>query len=135
MRRATFVLLAAVAAVGCGDDGGVKKYTVSGTVKYKGAPLAGGAVDFIPEAGDTSGTVSTEIRDGKYEFGSGNGVPAGKYKVSITAGFAGPPPNPSGDEKGRSPVISLPDRYNAQTVLRAEVTADGKNVFNFDDLK
>lgn len=138
MRRviATATAVGLIVLAGCGGDGGPKKHTVGGTVHYKGQPLAGGSIDFIPEDGDASKQVGTSIKDGKYEFKGANGVQAGKYKVSISGGFSGEAPNPSGEGTGgRSPVVELPERYNAKTTLRAEVTADGKNQFDFTDLK
>ncbi|MGL4550738.1 MAG: hypothetical protein ACRC33_06085 [Gemmataceae bacterium] len=63
------------------------------------------------------------------------GIPAGKYKVSITA------PDPAGPavkvepvpgESGPTPKEWLPATYNASTTLTAEVKAGAKNVFDFD---
>lgn len=138
MRRviATATAVGLFLLAGCGGDGGPKKYTVSGAVQYKGQPLAGGSIDFIPEDGDMAKQAGTSIKDGKYEFSGANGLQPGKYKVSISGGFSGEAPNPSGEEKGgRPPVVDIPERYNAKTTLRAEVTADGKNQFDFTDLK
>lgn len=135
MRCTSCILVVGLLGVGCGGGSGPQKYRVTGTVQYKGTPLAGGSIDFIPEEGDRTGTVSTEVKAGKFEFPKANGVPAGKYKVSITAGFSGPPPNPSGEDKGGPRIVELPERYNSRTTLRAEVTPTGANVFSFDDLK
>jgi hypothetical protein len=134
MQRFAFMslLLAATTFAGCSNSTGPTRYTVTGKVSYQGAPFAAGQIDFIPEVGDAAGAVTGEVKDGAYTFSGANGVPAGKYKVSINGSFIGEPPNPSADTGGPSAVIQLPDKYNATTELRAEVTAGGPNEFNFD---
>ena len=71
---------------GCSDDGGVgKRYRVSGTVTYKGAPLEKGVVNFIPEdrAGRGDGG---QIDHGSYTLTTlhpKDGALPGKYKVTV----------------------------------------------------
>lgn len=125
-------LVALVLLSACGDTG-PKRYRVSGTVTYKSQPLKAGLINFLPEGGEATAGGSS-ISDGKYEIAAARGLIAGKYKVSISA--------PSGGgavKEGEMPGVSgketretLPARYNASTELTAEVTAGGKNEFNFD---
>jgi hypothetical protein len=77
--------------VGCGTDDGLgKRFPVSGTVTYNGAPLAKGKISFVPE--DTAkaagvGATAT-IENGEYKLSTGggeDGARAGKYKVTVTA--------------------------------------------------
>ena len=65
---------------GCGGSG----TSVTGTVKYSdGTPVPAGMVMFTGEKYSATGEIKA---DGTYEMGSlrpGDGVPAGKYQVSI----------------------------------------------------
>jgi len=79
-----------LAVVGCGDDTGLgKRYPVTGTVTYKGEPVAKGQINFAPakpEAGlrEANGF----IEDGKYSMTTatpGDGVLPGEYNVTVFA--------------------------------------------------
>ena len=124
-----FVVLIAAFAPGCSDG----RPGVSGTVKYKGAPLAHGTISFIPE-GTSSPAGGATIVNGAYEVhAAAGGLPPGKYKVSISMpdtkaaqaeaapGMSGPPPKEL-----------LPAKYNANTELTAEVKAGVKNAIDYD---
>lgn len=65
--------------------GDVTLAQAGGLVKFKGAPLAGATVTFIPEKGPLA-TGTTDL-EGKFKLTSGGmaGVAVGKCKVSITA--------------------------------------------------
>lgn len=89
MRR--FVLLClplfslSVLAAGCGSEG-----TVSGKVYYKGQPVTGGIVHFVPErkGGNFSSVIGT---DGSYSVSK---LPRGQAKISVsgvTGGTKGVP--------------------------------------------
>src|SRR5262249_1430926 len=54
-------------AAGCADDGIPPRYPVSGTVTYKGQPLASGSINFIPESESGRGATGTII-DGRYSL-------------------------------------------------------------------
>jgi hypothetical protein len=75
-------------ALGCsGDDGLGSRYSVSGTVTYKGAPVAKGTIGFVPENPSMRGATG-EISNGSYSLTTqtaGDGALPGKYKVSIAA--------------------------------------------------
>src|SRR6516165_1659415 len=83
---ALFVGLTLVA--GCSDDGfGRKRYSVHGTVTYKGENLAKGQIAFVPEA-QGGQAASGQIEDGYYSLSTltpGDGALPGKYKVTVAA--------------------------------------------------
>ena len=120
----------------CGCDAGPKRYGVSGEVRYKGKPLDHGGIIFLPEsptAGADSG--GDNIKNGKYAIPAKKGLLPGRYKVLITsvdpnAKETDPdaPPGPAGP----LPKDRVAAKYNDQTILTAEVTADGPNKFDFD---
>jgi hypothetical protein len=70
--------------LGCGDDLG-KRYSVSGTVKYKGEPVKRGIISFIPEDKEGRGATG-QIQDGHYSLTTqtpGDGAFPGKYVVTV----------------------------------------------------
>ncbi|MFO0953131.1 MAG: hypothetical protein U0835_18650 [Isosphaeraceae bacterium] len=85
---ATAALILSV--VGCGDSSGLgKRYPVSGSVTYKGQPVAKGNISFYSTgAGAESRSAFGEIKDGKYSISTqdeGDGAFPGDYLVSITS--------------------------------------------------
>jgi major membrane immunogen (membrane-anchored lipoprotein) len=83
---------AAVAVLGCSDDesGLGRRYTVSGKVTYKGAPVPHGTVNFLPsKPPPPAGRAATgEIKDGNYSLstaGNNDGALPGDYNVAIVA--------------------------------------------------
>lgn len=129
-----FALLLGALLAGCGPSA-PKRYPVSGTVKYKGAPLPNGSIMFLEE-GTGALVTGTTITDGKYAIPEAGGLLAGKYKVSVSY------PDPKGaapaPKEGEAPGASrevketLPAKYNRDTELRAEIKADGANELPFD---
>jgi hypothetical protein len=91
MRTLAGLILACVSAVGCGGGDRLDVYPVSGTVKYKGAPIEGAKVVFFgqePHLQAAGIPIPEGVTDssGKYQLKSyepGDGAPAGKYGVSI----------------------------------------------------
>src|SRR5262245_15537371 len=73
--------------VGCGDDTGLdKRYPVSGTVKYKGQPVAKGQISFIAVDKVKQRDANGFIQDGHYSLTtatSGDGALPGEYMVTI----------------------------------------------------
>lgn len=120
---ACFAACLLFAASGC--EGGAALSSVSGTVTLDGAPLPEGDIIFTP-ADVKFGPEAGKIKDGKYELKSR----PGKMKVQITASKIMP-----GAAKGAMgedvATQYIPPRYNDQTILSAEVTADGPNKFDF----
>jgi hypothetical protein len=77
---------------GCGaDDSGLgKRYAVTGTVKYKGAPVEHGSITFEPAGGTAEGRHATgTIENGSYKLTTtgegGDGALPGNYKVIVIA--------------------------------------------------
>ena len=94
---------------GCGGDSGASSVTLApagGVVMFKGRPLAGASVSFVPEKGPiASGTTDLE---GKFKLStggqSGAAVGNGKFTVSSYEGGAAPTTNggmPTNEEEGK----------------------------------
>src|SRR5579885_3794759 len=89
---ASAVLLALAAASGCGDR--PKLVTVTGKVVHKGEPLTAGSIIFHPDAGNSyqKDKPSSLLQlDGSFTmktFPFGDGVPPGKYKVTLAPELA-----------------------------------------------
>jgi hypothetical protein len=71
--------------VGCSDDGLAKRYAVSGTVKYKGEPVAKARISFVPK--DAAGRgASGDVENGSFSLSTlspGDGALPGEYKVTV----------------------------------------------------
>ena len=155
-----FVALLAVSGfltvLGCSDDGLGARNPVSGTVTYKGEPLAKGTITFMTEAGGGRGAMG-EIKDGKYTMTTqtpGDGAFAGTYGVTIVdlvidAAAATKETNDrAAKEKKDAPVMpdqaamgkalanaknTVPPKYQTPQTsgLKAEVKS-GSNTLNYD---
>ncbi len=137
--------VAASLVVGCGGPTtGEKTYKVTGTVTYKGKPVNGAALAFVPEKGRPAAGKTDAL--GKFTlatFKPGDGAVAGTHKVTIAPAPASddePPPMPGmpgyeqwqkEQEKKQS---ALPAKYAdpSQSKLNAKVEPGGKNEFSFD---
>jgi hypothetical protein len=114
---------------GCG--GGEPFQPMSGRVLVDDQPLAKGVITFFPNGAGT--TVGGQIIDGGFNLERESGATPGNYRVEIVA-F-----RPSGkkefdiDEQAEVDVEVqyLPKKYNSQSELTADVTADGANEFEF----
>jgi hypothetical protein len=85
--RALILLASSIALVGCSDDGLAKRYPVSGTVTYKGQPLAKGEITLMPTDPAGRGGVGV-ITDGAYQITTqtpNDGAFPGDYNVLVTA--------------------------------------------------
>jgi hypothetical protein len=117
--------LAAVAAAvlllqGCG---GVRLYKVTGTVSWKGQPVADGQINFLP-ADPKVHPASAKIVNGQYEAR----VPAGTMKVEIYAD------QDMGYDKTMHQNVKkgiIPPEYNALSTLRFDVQSHNDNVADF----
>jgi len=88
MARWAFVLVCGfgcvAACAGCGP-GRAKRFEVTGTVLYKGAPVSGAVVAFHPQAGGQIATGTTDAQ-GRFKLNTpnvGSGTTAGKHKVTV----------------------------------------------------
>jgi hypothetical protein len=98
LRWSAGILLAALAATGCGES----KAGFKGVVTLDGAPVEGATVTFVPESGSASDTAAATT-DAKGEFtlyslDKKAGVKPGSYKVTVikvtSKGEAMAPPSP-----------------------------------------
>jgi hypothetical protein len=108
---------------GC-DGAGPKKYEVSGTVTWNGTLIPRGYIVFSPEDG-ASAPDAGEITAGKYSLKT----QAGKKRVAIHADREVAGIDPVMQSPRREPYI--PEQFNANTKLTAEVTPQGPNQFDF----
>jgi hypothetical protein len=120
---ATIGLATALAlTAGCGG-GGAAQRKVTGTVKWKGEPVAEGTINFIPP--DHPGqAVSAKIVNGKFEINLAPGPKRVEVFASRAIGEADP-------TMGQAPRVSyIPAEYNSQSKLTRDIAGD--NRFDFD---
>lgn len=143
------VLLAcAVLAGGCGPKG-LTVYPTSGTVTYKGNPVARATVQFMPEKGSPCDGVTDDA--GKYtiSYRGKPGAPVGPCRVTVSKptsadmsqGMSDPTPEDlaklsaaSMAKKPAPPKDAIPAKYSTveKSGLKVVVTSDAaKNVFDF----
>jgi hypothetical protein len=84
-RSVWYVLVSMLLAccVGCGSDSG---HRVSGKVMFKGQPVPGGKIYFMPDGakGNQGATGFADIKDGMYDTGAtGRGAPAGAVIIAV----------------------------------------------------
>jgi len=137
-----------ISLVGCGDDGLGKRYPVSGTVTYKGEPLAKGAISFYATGtGNESRGAFGTIANGKYTLSTqsdGDGAFPGDYVVSINAkqaDLSAAEKNAGGGSARQDDVLKayknakspIPQKYEIpeSSGLKAKVEARS-NTFNFE---
>jgi hypothetical protein len=121
---------------GCGGPSdNLPRQAVSGEVKFDGAPLKSGLIQFQPAEAGAVTAGGTGIVDGSYSLRAAEGLVPGNYQVSVTTAGDTTTPLAPGGTPG-DPVLKvkepIPARYNATTELKAQVTKEGPNKFNFD---
>jgi hypothetical protein len=130
-----FFSACAVAAglAGCAG-GGPQRYAVSGEVKWRGKPLDHGGIIFLPDDPSLGASGGSAIKDGRYSIAAKQGLLPGRYKVMITSADPTKAPDPDAlpGPAGPLPKDRVHPKYNAQTVLTADVKADSPNTINFD---
>jgi hypothetical protein len=129
------LVIAGLAALGgCGSKGAAKS-SVTGRVYYRGDPLNGGAIVFVPDAerGNNGPLAKGAIqKDGTFFLNadSAAGVATGWYRVSIAPSVSqeSPVPIPS------APYPGPPTRYRNPQLsgLIGEVKPGAENVFEFN---
>lgn len=127
-----FTLSLGVLVVGCvsAPSDEPTTYNVSGTVTLDGHPILEGAMVFLDLDGKQK-SYGARIEGGKFS----TSMTAGKKKVEITAsrelkdkmepGPSGGPPVPAIEQY-------IPAKYNKQTILEAEISADSSNKLTFN---
>jgi hypothetical protein len=129
------MLLMVLACLGCGAGNPLDLQAVSGSVTLDGKPLEQGSIQFVPQdnaAGLLSGALITA---GTYSIPQDKGLPPGKYTVRISSAAADRSSSASSGPPGAESRVPakerIPARYNSQSQLAAEVTAEGDNTFDF----
>ena len=124
-------------STGCGKDYGVELHPATGTVTMDGQPLPDATIEFRPirsGAGQQSaprGAIgfTNELGEYKLLFRDTQGCPAGDFKVIIST--YSEPTGADPDDRGNPETV--PDQYRAaKSSLKATITEDGDNAFNFD---
>lgn len=127
---------------GCGGDGKVQRAKVSGTITYKGKPLVGANISFLPEKNGLPSGIGKTDANGKFVLGSydpDDGAPVGRCKVAVS--LRGPPKKlPKGMGEAFADQISdsgdplIPLKYFSpeSSGFSEEVVAGKNNVFTFE---
>jgi hypothetical protein len=126
------ILFASLCVLGCGSDGKLKVYPVSGVVKYNGNPLKGVDIAFHPkDAKNNSGfppNGKTDA-DGKFTLSTylpNDGAPAGDYDVAIafSVEVAG---DDDGSDQTRKIISQVPVIYHKKETTPFKVTIEPKD--------
>jgi hypothetical protein len=129
--------LAATALIaGCGGETDERpRQAVSGEVKIDGGPLKSGMIQFNPTEPGLAVPGTAVITDGTYALSTSEGLVPGPYLVAVTSAPA-PSTAPAAGTMPGDPVPPpkepIPSIYNAKTELKANVTKEGPNTFNFE---
>lgn len=122
------LVIGCAGAIGCQR---LERVTSNGTVTYDGQPVATGMIVFRP-LDRSSAPEAAPISAGKFTINGG----LGKRRVEIRgtrrideSTLPKTMPRLEGE-----PLYEdyIPSAYNAESTLEVDVTADGRNVFNFD---
>jgi hypothetical protein len=119
-------------AIGC-DGGRPARVVVSGVVTYRGQPVDGASVTFIPTgARPAAGATDPQGRFTLQTFDPSDGAIVGQHVVCVAKAI--PDPTDQRDSLVRRHISVLPARYASpvSSPLKADVTAGGPNDFRFD---
>ncbi len=119
---------------GCGPGDGLDRQAISGIVNLDGRPLNDGTILLEPETNRSGTAVGATIRRGVFVVPKDQGPVPGSYRVRIyaSAGRQEPPARGQTEHSRRPMAELLPDVYNTQSELRADVNARGGNRFRFE---
>jgi hypothetical protein len=110
-------------SAGCSRGSDRKLVAADGSVTYKGKPLAGAAITFVPEKGPLAMGI-TDV-DGNFKLNTGAlpGVAVGPARVSIAIGV----PGSATDSSSKSGDMTTdPDGYRKRMLeMQATAPADG----------
>ncbi|WP_435009191.1 hypothetical protein P12x_000440 [Tundrisphaera lichenicola] len=120
---------------GCGEDDGLNRQAVSGTVTLDGKPLETGTIRLLPTSAEATTETSTFIEMGSYSFSKADGPVPGSYKVVISSAKRGAFDLPQGKTPGEAhppkAKEEVPKQYNVKTTLTATVKADQAEPIDF----
>ncbi len=132
-RSFPLLMLAIALMTGCASGDGLDRQPIQGTVALDGQPLADGAVLFEPASNEAGTAVGATIQGGSFAIPRALGPVPGAYRVRIySASSIQAPPGPGQSPRTSRPMVErIPERYNAQTVLNAQVSNRQANTFRF----
>jgi hypothetical protein len=115
---------------GCGRGDGLERAAVTGKVTLDGVPIANGNIAFRPSGNTKGPAVGGPIQDGQYAIAVAKGPVVGTNCVEIhswkkTGRKVQDPGMGMVDEK-----VDLPERYNTQSTLTAEIQP-GTNTLDY----
>jgi hypothetical protein len=121
MFRICWCAVLAAALVGC-SSAEPKLYKVTGTVSWKGAPIANGRLNMLADDGQTP-PATARIENGKFELRAAAGVKRVEVFNQKDKGF---------DKAMGAHVFvnDIPGEYNGETKLRFEVKPNDDNVLD-----
>ncbi len=126
LRRFLPLLLLVLPLAGCGGDGTQR---VSGTVKFKGAPVPKGKIYFAPDTakGNSGPTGYADIVDGAFDTSATGG--RGSVKGSVVVAIEGFDPSQTnkpikGDTSGETTIAVLFPRYETTLDVTGSTTKD-----------
>lgn len=129
--RLAMALCCLMMTAGC--NSGAQRQSIEGFVTLDGEPLKSGNIKFQPE-GDTHGpNAGATIEAGEFHIESTRGTFAGKFRVEITASRL--TSRMITDRDGKQVPDQeqyLSKKYNAETILRADVRPGVPNKFTFE---
>jgi hypothetical protein len=121
--------------VGCGGGDGLNRQAVTGKVAVDGKPIPNGSIGFEPlsPGGIGSGAI---ITNGTYSISQAEGLPPGKYRVTISGNegnqFQSSAGTMPGDEDMPMTKDLVPPGWNKDGAHDVEVKDSGSNEFNFE---
>lgn len=112
---------------------GEHRHAVVGNVSWEGSPLGVGVISFRPLEKQRFNS-GAAIQDGFFSIPADKGLLPGKYLVRINSAVADPrfPAPPPGERDTRPGIEILPQRYNAQSDLTAEIGKWGLTRLSFE---
>lgn len=139
IRFFVLTIFTVLAVSGCGGDSSLPKTAkVRGIVSYKGKPLSGGQISFIPEAGSESAKsgqpASSQIgTDGSFSlttFNTGDGALIGAHKVIVSKRSGDTTrnqPKADGTIDYTVPKAEIPTKYESVDKTPLKYTVEDKS--------
>jgi hypothetical protein len=117
--RIIFLLLGLLVCFGC--DTAKDRVVVTGNVTFDGVPVEDGLIKFKPMPETQGNLTMAFIKNGTFAVEGTGGVPFGNHRVEIFSFGVG---HTAAGERTQL----LPTKYNSQSELTAEVTAQTTNL-------
>jgi hypothetical protein len=126
---------------GCGESPeNVKRASVRGVVTVDGEPLPKGKIVFAPDGAHSAQMATVPVSNGQFDVPDNFGPIIGAHRIEIISTDDGgySPDDEAAMERwiagGRKPIkiVRIPEEYNQDGKLKAEVTEDGPNEFKFE---